>query len=111
MTDKIKVTVWNEFRHEKTNEAVKKLYPKGMHTVIAEALTAAGDIPPRAPGTLPGAGMGYIPGTGAGLPAPPPDHAARGWTEQHRGGGEDGSLGTSGCGLRRAACGPFTGGE
>ena len=26
MTDKIKVTIWNEFRHEKTNEAVKKLY-------------------------------------------------------------------------------------
>lgn len=44
MNDKIKVTVWNEFRHEKTNDAVKKLYPKGMHTVIAEALTAAGDI-------------------------------------------------------------------
>ena len=32
------VTVWNEFRHEKTNEAIKKLYPKGIHTAIAEIL-------------------------------------------------------------------------
>jgi len=35
MSDKIRVTVWNEFVHEKTHEAVKKIYPKGMHTVIA----------------------------------------------------------------------------
>jgi trehalose utilization protein len=44
MNDKIKVTVWNEFRHEKTNDAVKKLYPQGMHTLIAKALNAADDI-------------------------------------------------------------------
>jgi trehalose utilization protein len=42
MSDKIRVTVWNEFRHEKKNEAVKKLYPDGMHTVIAESLNKAG---------------------------------------------------------------------
>ena len=30
-----KVTVWNEFRHEKSEEAVKKVYPEGMHAVIA----------------------------------------------------------------------------
>lgn len=47
MADKIKVTIWNEFRHEKTNEAVKKLYPDGMHSVIAKALTAAGDLDVR----------------------------------------------------------------
>ncbi len=35
---KIRVLVWNEGRHEKTNETVKKLYPEGMHTVIAKAL-------------------------------------------------------------------------
>ena len=38
MAGKIKVTVWNEFRHEKKNEAVKKIYPNGMHEVIAAAL-------------------------------------------------------------------------
>jgi trehalose utilization protein len=35
---KIRVTVWGEFRHEKMNDAVKKVYPDGMHNVIAEAL-------------------------------------------------------------------------
>ncbi len=31
----IRVTVWNEFVHEKTNETVKELYPDGMHEAIA----------------------------------------------------------------------------
>jgi len=44
MNTKINVTVWNEFRHEKSNESVKKLYPNGMHAVIAAALEKAGDI-------------------------------------------------------------------
>lgn len=51
MAAKIKVTVWNEGRHEKTNEKVKKIYPRGMHTVIAKGLAAAGDIECR-PATL-----------------------------------------------------------
>ena len=38
----VKVTVWNEFRHEKSNEAVKKLYPDGMHAVIAAGLKKQG---------------------------------------------------------------------
>lgn len=38
----IKVTVWNEFRHEKEHEAVRKVYPDGIHTVIANALTQHG---------------------------------------------------------------------
>ena len=29
--NKIRVLVWNEFQHEKTQEAVKKIYPDGMH--------------------------------------------------------------------------------
>ncbi len=33
MANEIRVTVWGEFRHEKTHEAVRKVYPKGMHTV------------------------------------------------------------------------------
>jgi trehalose utilization protein len=39
MSDAIRVTVWNEFRHEKKNEAVKKVYPEGMHAVIAGFLS------------------------------------------------------------------------
>jgi len=40
----IKVTVWNEFRHEKNSEEVKAVYPNGMHTVIAEYLGKDADI-------------------------------------------------------------------
>jgi len=47
MKNRINVTVWNEFRHEQSNEEVRKLYPKGMHAVIAEALSAAGDMSVR----------------------------------------------------------------
>jgi trehalose utilization protein len=36
------VTVWNEFRHEKHNERVIKVYPDGIHTVIAEGLREHG---------------------------------------------------------------------
>ncbi|MCE2402915.1 ThuA domain-containing protein [Candidatus Poribacteria bacterium] len=36
------VTVWNEFRHEKTNEKIRKLYPKGIHTAIADGLSEHG---------------------------------------------------------------------
>ena len=42
MSDAIRVTVWNEFRHEKINDAVKKLYPEGMHKPIAEHLRKEG---------------------------------------------------------------------
>ncbi|UCH33021.1 MAG: ThuA domain-containing protein [Armatimonadota bacterium] len=35
----IRVTVWNEYRHEKRNEQIAKLYPKGMHGAIAEHLS------------------------------------------------------------------------
>lgn len=34
----IKVTVWNEFRHEQSNEKVKKIYPNGIHNCIADFL-------------------------------------------------------------------------
>lgn len=47
MTDKIDVTVWNEFIHEKKNEKVKEIYPDGMHAVIAQGLQAAGDMDVR----------------------------------------------------------------
>lgn len=38
MGSTIQVTVWNEFRHEKTDEEVKKVYPDGIHVAIADYL-------------------------------------------------------------------------
>ncbi len=38
MPERIRVTIWNEFRHEKTDEQVRKLYPKGIHHAIASHL-------------------------------------------------------------------------
>ena len=38
----IRVTVWNEFRHEKKNDRVRAVYPDGMHVPIAAALREAG---------------------------------------------------------------------
>lgn len=38
MSAPIRVTIWNEFVHERTNEAVKHVYPEGIHAVIAQAL-------------------------------------------------------------------------
>ena len=40
----IKVTVWNEFQHEKTHEKVQKIYPEGIHKTIADFLSAEEDI-------------------------------------------------------------------
>ncbi len=34
----LRVTIWNEFLHEKSNEEVRAIYPDGMHTVIGQAL-------------------------------------------------------------------------
>ena len=38
--DKIRVTIWNEFRHEKQNEAIRAIYPEGLHAAIAEGIAA-----------------------------------------------------------------------
>jgi len=38
MDTKIRVTIWNEFRHEKKHEIVKRIYPEGMHATIAEGI-------------------------------------------------------------------------
>ena len=40
----IRVTVWNEFRHEKKMPAVAKLYPQGMHEAIAAHLRKSEDL-------------------------------------------------------------------
>ena len=38
MSEPVRVTVWGENRHEKLEEHVAKIYPKGMHTTIAEGI-------------------------------------------------------------------------
>jgi len=39
-----KVTIWNEYRHEKKNEKVAAIYPKGIHSAIAEGLDGVDDV-------------------------------------------------------------------
>lgn len=48
----IRVTVWNEFKHEQIHEEVRKVYPDGLHRAIAEGLEAEGAFAVRA-ATLP----------------------------------------------------------
>ncbi len=38
----IRVTVWNEYRHERQNEQVAGIYPRGIHNAIGDALLAHG---------------------------------------------------------------------
>ncbi|MBO5797330.1 MAG: ThuA domain-containing protein, partial [Clostridia bacterium] len=40
----IRVTVWNEFRHEQTSEEVRAVYPAGIHGAIADFLGKEADI-------------------------------------------------------------------
>ena len=40
----IRTVVWNEFLHERENEAVRALYPEGIHQTIADALATASDL-------------------------------------------------------------------
>jgi len=47
MSKPIRVTVWNEFRHKKTNAAIAKLYPEGMHGQIAKHLKTQPDLEVR----------------------------------------------------------------
>ena len=47
MGKKIRVTVWNEFKHEQENETVKKIYPNGIHAAIGEMLKNEGDFEVR----------------------------------------------------------------
>jgi trehalose utilization protein len=44
MTNQINVVIWNEFRHEKTDAEVQKVYPDGIHTMLAKALGAKNGI-------------------------------------------------------------------
>lgn len=40
--EKPRVTVWNEYRHERQHQAIADIYPDGMHGAIAAALRTAG---------------------------------------------------------------------
>jgi trehalose utilization protein len=43
----MRVTVWNEYRQERADEAVRAIYPNGIHAAIAEGLRAEGDLDVR----------------------------------------------------------------
>ena len=47
MAHPIRVTVWNEFRHEITQPDVKAVYPEGIHRVIADFLGKEQDMVTR----------------------------------------------------------------
>lgn len=40
----IRVTVWNEYRHEKEDESIAAIYPDGIHGAIAAGLSSRGDF-------------------------------------------------------------------
>ena len=42
MDKTIRVTVWNEFLHEKQNQEIGKIYPEGIHGAIAKHLSKQG---------------------------------------------------------------------
>src|SRR4051794_21559379 len=44
---RLRVTIWNEFRHEKQNPRVAEIYPNGMHDTIAAHLRKSGDLTVR----------------------------------------------------------------
>lgn len=47
MAGKIRITVWNEFRHEKKDAKVQAVYPEGIHAQIGKFLRANSDLEVR----------------------------------------------------------------
>ncbi len=47
MTSTLRVTVWNEYRHELTDKQVSDIYPQGIHGTIAEALSKDSNLQVR----------------------------------------------------------------
>ena len=47
MAAKIRVTAWNEGRHEKSDPEVGRIYPKGIHGAIASLLSTEADMTVR----------------------------------------------------------------
>jgi len=44
MANLVNVTVWNEYRHEKKDSEVAKIYPEGIHGAIAKYLRKQADL-------------------------------------------------------------------
>src|SRR5687768_18553194 len=42
MPTRTRVTIWNEFKHEKRNPVITEIYPQGMHEAIASHLRKSG---------------------------------------------------------------------
>jgi trehalose utilization protein len=40
----IRVTIWNEYRHELTNPIVKEIYPEGIHAALSNQLAEYGHL-------------------------------------------------------------------
>jgi trehalose utilization protein len=38
MSQRVRALIWNEFRHERKKDEVRKLYPDGMHIAIAQGI-------------------------------------------------------------------------
>ena len=47
MASKIRVTVWNEYRHEKKDREIAAIYPKGIHGALADHLNKQAGIVAR----------------------------------------------------------------
>lgn len=47
MEQALRVTVWNEGRHEKRDDTVRAIYPNGMHAAIADYLKSRGEFEVR----------------------------------------------------------------
>src|SRR5688500_2458785 len=45
--NQIRVTVWNEYRHEREDERYRSVYPNGIHGAIADGLVASADLTVR----------------------------------------------------------------
>jgi trehalose utilization protein len=43
----LRVTVWNEYRHEREDESIRAVYPDGMHAAIASGLAREPDFEVR----------------------------------------------------------------
>ena len=43
----VRVTVWTEFRQERSDEPVRAVYPDGIHVAIADGLRAFDDLEVR----------------------------------------------------------------
>ena len=47
MANKIRVTVWNEYRHELSEEKIREIYPIGIHGEIKNILDETGEFEVR----------------------------------------------------------------